>query len=89
MKYINISVSSEFHQKIKVRAAEEGVSMTSLVNKLMGNGLLPIRLQDDPEKKPQNDFPHQVLKEKVMDDISKFKMCSHGAKVGLCKRGCK
>ena len=41
-----------------------------------------------PEKKPQKDY--NLLGVKVKEEpTSVFKICIHGSKVGLCKKGCK
>ena len=45
-KYINLKVSTEFHQLVKIQAAEEGISMTEYINN-------KINKKETPEKKPQ------------------------------------
>ena len=45
MKYINLAVPEELHKKIKIQAAEEGVSMTAWVNN-------KINKKEAPDKKP-------------------------------------
>ena len=65
-KYINLKVSTEFHQMVKIQAAEEGISMTEYINN-------KINKKETPDKKFTTVTPNPPT-EQDLKEIESIKM---------------